>query len=89
MPQKVIRVDEGALTLARATLLNKVGDRLAPRVENGEVVGFVDQEFIDDFGPGLSKLSDARLTRIALDLLVLHVNLAPTGKTGLKYLDGD
>ena len=47
MPQKVIRVDEGALTRARATLLNKVGERLAPRVENGAVVGFVDQEFVD------------------------------------------
>ena len=89
MPQKVIRVDEGALTLARATLLNKVGERLAPRVENGEVIGFVDQDFIDAFGPGLSKLSDARLTQIALDLLVQHVSHAPTGKTGLKYFDAD
>ena len=89
MPQKVIRVDEGALTLARATLLNKVGERLAPRVENGAVVGFVDQEFVDTFGPGLSRLSDARLTQIALDLLMQHVSHAPTGKTGLKHFDGD
>ena len=89
MPQKVIRVDEGALTLARATLLNKVGERLAPRLENGVPVGFVDQEFVNTFGPGLSRLSDARLTQIALDLLVQHVSHAPTGKTGLKHFDGD
>lgn len=89
MPQRVIRVDEGALALARAALLNKVGQRLAPRVENGAVVGFVDQEFIDAFGPGLSKLSDARLTQIALDLFVQHVSHAPPGKTGVKYFDGD
>ena len=52
-------------------------------------VGFVDQEFINTFGPGLSRLSDARLTQIALDLLMQHVSHAPTGKTGLKHFDGD
>ena len=82
-------IREAVVDPCAAPRANKVGERLTPRVENGAVVGFVDQEFIDAFGPGLSKLSDARLTQIALDLLVQQVSLAPTGKTGLKYFDGD
>ena len=88
---KPVKCDPALLQLARATLLEKLGPRLEPVLTDfgdfKSVSGFKDPEFIQQFGPGLERMSESQLVNQALILLAKQVACAPPGKTGLPLFD--
>ena len=88
---KPVKCNPELLTLARATLIEKLGPRLEPVITdlNGlkSVSGFKDPEFVTAFGPGLEKLPESELVNQALLALIRQASSAPPGKTGSPYFD--
>ena len=88
---KPVKCDPALLRLARATLIEKLSPRLEPVLTDfgdfRSVSGFKDPEFVQQFGPGLERLSEAQLVNQALALLTKQVATAPPGKTGIPFFD--
>lgn len=88
---KPVKCDPALLQLARATLIEKLSPRLEPVLTDfgdfRSVSGFKDPEFVQQFGPGLERLSEAQLVNEALALLTKQVATAPPGKTGIPFFD--
>ena len=88
---KPVKCDPALLQLARATLLEKLSPRLEPVLTDfggfKSVSGFKDPEFIQQFGPGLDRMSESQLVNQALMLFTKQVASAPTGKTGIPLFD--
>ena len=88
---KPVKCDPALLQLARANLIEKLNPRLEPVLTTFEgfksVSGFKDPEFIEQFGPGLERLSESQLVNQALILLAKQVASAPSGQTGIPLFD--
>ena len=88
---KPVKCDPALLQLARATLIEKLSPRLEPVLTDAgdfkSVSGFKDPEFIQQFGPGLERMSESQLVNQALMLLTKQVASAPPGKTGISLFD--
>ena len=88
---KPVKCDPALLQLARATLIEKLSPRLEPVLTDfgdfRSVSGFKDPEFVQQFGPGMERLSESQLVNQALTLLTKQVATAPPGKTGIPFFD--
>ena len=88
---KPVKCDPALLQLARATLIDKLSPRLEPVLTDfgdfRSVSGFKDPEFVQQFGPGMERLSESQLVNQALTLLTKQVATAPPGKTGIPFFD--
>ena len=88
---KPVKCDPTILQMARAVLIEKLRPRLEPIFSNPDgmlaVSGFKDPEFIELFGPSLSRVPDSELVNQTLLQLAKHVAAAPLGETGLSFFD--
>ena len=89
MTTKVVKVDYWALENARHVLTEQLQWRLATRITSPGVSSFVDEDFVARFGAGLHRLTDHRITTLALELLAKHVAAQPDGLTGLPWIDNN
>ena len=83
---KPVKVEQSLLACARGALIEKLNPRLAliPRLGGSS---FVDEAFVNRFGPGLHRLTDAAIVNAALGVLVELVERQPDGKCGLPFID--
>ena len=90
---KPVKCDPELLRLARATLIEQLGLRLEPEITYRDgtkiVSGFKDPDFVKTFGPSLDRLPESELVNQALVALIDRASSMPSGKTGLRYFDGE
>ena len=89
MTTKAVKVDCWALENARHVLTEQLQPRFATRITSPGVSSFIDEEFVARFGAGLHRLTDHRITTLALELLAEHVSRQEPGETGLGWIDDD
>ena len=89
MTTKPVKVDIWALENARYVLTEQLQPRLATRITSPGVSSFIDEEFVARFGAGLHRLTDHRITTLALELLATYVSEHEPPNTGLPWIDDE
>ena len=83
-----VKTDTVLLAMAREELVQKLSHRLAPTVSaDGFIDGFVDEKFVERWGTGLHRLTNAALVGLALTNLIETVRAQPENRTGIALFD--